>query len=200
VKERPILFSAPMVRAILDGSKTQTRRVVKQQPKHAPFQTEDSIHELGAEWFTSHGWVGKCPYGQPGDQLWVRETWSKCFQRAGSSDPAYLYKADLKDGWQYLMGPKWKPSIHMFRVASRIQLEIVSVRVERLNDCSEADAGAEGAYTDPACPAYDSYATLWDSINGAGSWKANPWVWVVEFKVIKPKLDVLQPSQSTEAK
>ena len=175
VKERPILFSGEMVRAILDGRKTQTRRVVKPQPP-----------PLG-------GFV-KNPYGQPGDRLWVRETWAL--------DDKYYYRADGAVGDRC---GKWKPSIHMPRAASRITLEITGVRVERLQEITISDIYAEGAITDEwlewrddvsgvGMPAgsrieneRDVWEKLWDSINGKTyPWKSNPWVWVIEFKRIKP--------------
>lgn len=183
MKERPILFSAPMVRAILDGSKTQTRRLCKPANEAAlsavvgPFDCP----ELG------HGHFGDeegdlqflCPYGQPGDRLWVRETFAEIGARL-------TYKADTDDG-AHCMVKRWIPSIHMPRIDSRILLEIVSVRVERLQDISDQDAMAEGV--DAA--AYGKshrygYSRLWEEINGAGGWAANPWVWVVEFKRVQP--------------
>ena len=177
MKERPILFSAPMVRALLAGMKTQTRRA---------FKTKN-----GGVWPNANDLPGirqilrSCPYGQPGDRLWVRET----FARIDGQTRPWIetdYKATYTHGDRLgdTLGIKkrWTPSIHMPRHASRITLEVTGVRVERLQDISEADAIAEGVYTDPACPAYDAYAQLWDEINGLGSWEANPWVWVVEFK------------------
>ena len=177
MKERPMLFSAPMVRALLAGMKTQTRRA---------FKTKN-----GGVWPNANDLPGirqilrSCPYGQPGDRLWVRET----FARIDGQTRPWIetdYKATYTHGDRLgdTLGIKkrWTPSIHMPRHASRITLEVTGVRVERLQDISEADAIAEGVYTDPACPAYDAYAQLWDEINGLGSWEANPWVWVVEFK------------------
>lgn len=187
MRERPILFSGPMVRALLAGTKTQTRRAIKPQPY---------VDEMGnACW---NGWnygqdtSGRplfktlaspiplsrmkrvlCPYGQPGDRLWVREAWA-------ALTTGFAYRADPI--WNSPPAARWIPSIHMPRAASRITLEVTEVRVERLQDISEADAVAEGAFTDPACPAYDAYRSLWESINGPGSWDANPWVWVVEFQ------------------
>ena len=186
MKERPILFSAPMVRAILDGRKTQTRRIVKQ--KHLPFLENITGNFLDGKWDQR-----PFPYGKPGDRLWVRETF--CYH----DDLAmYLYKADD------VTCCKWKPSIHMPRIASRILLEVVNVRVERLNDISEEDAIAEGinlpspyvgigmdgevieSETISWMPS-DYYKELWESINGPGSWDLNPWVWVVEFKILEVK-------------
>ena len=185
MKERPILFSAPMVRAILDGRKTQTRRIVKQ--KHLPFLENITGNFLDGKWDQR-----PFPYGKPGDRLWVRETF--CYH----DDLAmYLYKADD------VTCCKWKPSIHMPRNASRILLEITGVRVERLQDISEEDAIAEGCIKFPfeddhAYTFYDddktghathtgAYRKLWESLNGPGSWDLNPWVWVVEFKILEVK-------------
>lgn len=216
MKERPILFSAPMVIAILGGAKTQTRRVVKHQPIQCtelpfilfPQSKNEAIEQTGYIWPNAKDQIlALCPYGQPGDRLWVREAWSThaCFD---SVSPATLttrsihYLADGK-----VETGKGRPSIHMPRWASRISLEITGVRVERLNRISESDAMAEGVeavrvsetdfrYVDylrdgkihekeaTTGTAIKSYASLWESINGPGSWEANPWVWVVEFKRI----------------
>lgn len=221
MKERPILFSAPMVRAILDRRKTQTRRVAKRtdsgrvkavgSPKN--YHIEDPAATLA------------CPYGQPGDRLWVRETFFEMID--GNTvrpfdPPRYAYRAtDLgefilmdgdgapevnRDG--SLKSP-WIPSIHMPRRASRIILEIDSVRLEWLHSISEEDAIAEGVelayptteatwYRDYLRPesdvhtgglmpsAAESFETLWESINGSESWDANPLVWVVNFRRISP--------------
>lgn len=184
--DRPILFSGPMVSALLAGTKTQTRRVVKPQP--------------AGEWAVP----GKtaCPYGQPDDRLWVRETWMD-LQGTGvqlASKSRYAYGADTIAGsWddecRIAYGLKWKPSIHMPRAACRITLEITGVRVERLQDISADDARAEGCPDKPVPGAEQAsvdafarqwYGDLWEQINGPGSWDANPWVWVVEFRVMKP--------------
>ncbi len=185
MKDRPILMSAPMVRAILDGTKTQTRRPVK---------------SLALEWLQPGMFTpeyvampenGLCPYGQPGDQLYVRETWAR-----DDEDGALFYRADVgtgneADDWQRNIddgasGYRWKPSIHMPRAASRITLEVTAVRVERLQDISEADAIAEGiprgGPENPDGIEKREYRALWERINGPGSWEANPWVWVIEFK------------------
>lgn len=202
MKEHPILFSASMVRAILDGSKTQTRRIVKNQP---------SISGENTLWH-----IDKCPYGRAGYRLWVRETFRPIYPQDptyNNGDPIeYDYRATYKHGdrsGDFLGIPKiWRPSIHMPRKASRITLEITRVRVERLQDISEADAIAEGiesltygglttyrnySLTDELAEVspmlespIQSYKSLWEFINGAGSWDANPWVLVVEFKQIKP--------------
>lgn len=206
MKERPILFSAPMVRALLAGTKTQTRRVVKLKPWHQIEERDD-----GSPWPWMHDndrdadhWL-PCPFGQPGDRLWVRESWSPdppcdgtwgytawagCREGQISGVPDRfrsanhcIYAADWSG-----TPLRWTPSIHMPRWASRITLEITGVRVERLNDISDADAIAEGVESLPmatrqATPKLD-YRYLWESINGVGSWEANPYVWVVSFKRI----------------
>ncbi len=210
MNEKPILFSGEMVRAIIAGRKTQTRRIGKCQM--------DGATELGVE-YSRHATKGdvavatcrafpdggsarwglcECPYGIPGDRLWVRETFQ--FVHANSdgqrntfnsatpftqNDYRWVeYAATPKDNEP---PPKWKPSIFMPRWASRIALEIVSLRVERLKDISEDDAKEEGVKY-PAggpCSCYRmGYSWLWESINGKGSWDANPWVWVVTFKQV----------------
>lgn len=223
---RPILFSAPMIRALLAGTKTQTRRVVKPQPPHHTvavgrwqdppgydaawwaFLREGAVQEDhpfgGAE---IHGDPWRCPYGQPCDRLWVRETWA---HDASSLEECRAKHEDIMGGGgQY--GPyyrateiapdtlHWRPSIHMPRWASRITLEVTGVRVERLQDISEADALAEGIVPAGDGNGYqladtthysgnpiDSYRSLWESINGPGSWDANPWVWAINFKPVTP--------------
>ncbi|SEI41792.1 hypothetical protein [Paraburkholderia diazotrophica] len=172
MKERPILFSGPMVRALLDGSKTQTRRIVKNQPPadvspirvahyHPTVITRTGDEEPGAEIFGAYSddgeWGSKCPYGEPGDRLWVRETWQGPMWEEGTWDPDTdyhkpefcEYRADGGPIPEYVdfednLHQGWKPSIHMPRWASRITLEITGVRVERLQSISEADAAAEG--------------------------------------------------------
>lgn len=203
MKERPILFSGQMVRAILEGRKTQTRRVAKiGDGSHVEDEDIPAAYEDGSRdpWImdfqTKHypQWVKRhCPYGKPGDRLWVRETWADTGWPL--TGPAIAYRAD-PDHADHDM-PRWRPSIHMPRWASRITLEVVSVRVERLQEISEEDAKAEGinnAGEQWECyccggtksTARGSFETLWESINGPESWDANPWVWVVEFKRIKP--------------
>ena len=196
MKERPILFSGAMVRSLLAGSKTQTRRAVKLQVQHDDSwvggwkivhkrvtQALLTFNQLGGKPLGSDAAI--CPYGQPGDRLWVRETFCDL------DDGEFEYRADGECDPNVV--PRWTPSIHMPRAASRILLEIVSVRVERLQDISEKDARAEGVTIEDRhlagyCagqflpPSIRAYRDLWDSINGAGSWDANPWVWVVEFK------------------
>ncbi|MBK7366132.1 MAG: hypothetical protein IPI97_14540 [Nitrosomonas sp.] len=229
-RERPILFSAPMVRAILDGRKTQTRRIVKDFPGHkSPLSDYGRSHDNGKwKWCEFRNlWMGSdgtCPFGDPGDRLWVRETFAIPSTNLGTM-PSPVYKADAyrddsgeRDGWWindnfYLAETvgKWKPSIHMPRWASRINLEITNVRVERLQDISEEDAIAEGVefdsgWEEPLGEGYtggsgffdylsedesfsfysakQSFQSLWSSINGPEAWEANPFVWCIEFKRI----------------
>lgn len=214
MKEHPILFSAPMVRAILAGNKTQTRRVVKPQPifiadPHVPFKTSDA-NPKG---------IINCPYGRRGDRLWVREAWQGPLLESDEQVDEFRQSPDIykKPGFCAYRATDtldaidedgkelgWRPSIHMPRWASRILLEITGVRVERLQDISEDDAKAEGAdclvtenctaenrallampLMDDATPYRNGYALLWESINGDGSWAANPWVWVVTCKRVE---------------
>jgi hypothetical protein len=238
--ERGILFSAPMVRALLDGTKTQTRRIMKPQPAEIPgepgkhwwpakafesmMRIEDGCQRVGAEGMAADA----SPFGAHGDHLWVRETffaygrWETRFSEKKKRDEwhfvdmtmqcdrAYQYAADNPDvplAKSRGVTPGWytRPAIFMPRAASRILLEIVSVRVERLQDISTRDAREEGLYRYPydwrdcefplddvayepfkdfgtrySC-ASQAYRALWEHINGVGSWDANPWVWVVEF-------------------
>lgn len=215
--ERPILFSAPMVRALLDGTKTQTRRIVKPQPPYQPALATHLARRGYPVWHCEQ-WQKFCPYGQPGDRLWVRETWvpiAKDYKPADLAQAsALLYRADgLKVPNQKdreiraffadrcripLDAVKWRPSIFMPRIASRLDLEIVAVRVERLQDISAADAISEGIepmrsgwknYTKDGVATSipeESYQALWEVINGPDSWHLNPWVWVIAFKRIQP--------------
>ncbi len=227
MKERPILFSAPMVRALLAGTKTQTRRVVKPQPPqdagevfcgwYYPTIIDRQGHEqrgpltYGA-WTLDGAWGLPSPYGQHSDRLWVRETFaivprtayacSEGVQQTLRPDDPYEHDAAIyREGWTRSKGGfSWRSSIHMPRWASRIMLQVTGVRVERLQDISEADAIAEGCTKNhngyywggphavsglkQMATADSAYRDLWESINGDGSWDANPWVWVVEFKKI----------------
>lgn len=201
IKERPILFSAAMVRATLGGIKTQTRRVITPQPSiGAPRSINCHVLDDGSwGFFDEDGEEYKSPYGAPGDRLWGRETfyawgrWETRYSEEKKRDEhhfadltiecgkAYRYAAtdtpDTDDGDN---GNQWhkRPSIFMPRAASRILREIVNVRVERLQDISEADAQAEGVADRAA------FFALWDSINAARGYPvaSNPWVWVVEYK------------------
>lgn len=207
VKERPILFSGEMVRAILDGRKTQTRRIVKAKDSDPSrcitlrtlMANVQEWREQNGRWFGIDGYdtlvFADCPYGKAGDRLWVRETWgvgkpmnAKPASRMIRKPRSIWYAADDRPDW----AGKTRPSIYMPRWASRITLEITAVRVERLNDISEEDAKAEGASIDgvgnPGGPMrvhQRAFKILWESINGDGSWSANPWVWVIEFKRVE---------------
>ncbi len=249
MKERPILFKGEMVRAVLDGRKTQTRRVVKVQPEEiggdirfpwATFYNGGNVHTWDRDGVGGENWnVGRfpkenkfiealkrtpytnaCPYGQTGDRLWVRETWAKVINGEECIDPPrnckgeicegchVEYRADTEDPYPGEWPadevcdetPRWRPSIHMPRWASRINLEVKAIRVERVQEISNKDAKAEGiSFYDcsivtesggheeesPSCV----FASLWDSINAKRgySWESNPWVWVVEFKLLEAK-------------
>lgn len=198
MRERPILFSGPMVRAILAGNKTQTRRVAK-PVRHPGWGNFYDPGVLARE--PQHTIDLACPYGAPGDSLWVRETWNRFEPWAG-----FYYAADYE---AFGIGPdddpdhipdhevRWKPSIHMPRAACRLVLEVTGVRVERLSAISETDAQAEGCdpWEDLAgvqdvtvrerLHGYKrAYQHLWGQLHGADSWTANPWVWVIEFRVL----------------
>lgn len=196
---RPILFSAPMVRAILEGRKTQTRRIIK-----APAPTQFPEWFDRASWEDDFGlvvrdrqgvgrgtWTRESPFGQPGDRLWVREAWQALCEHDDLAPADIPEGSDIQypatyDGWV----SKRRPSIHMPKWMSRITLEITGLRVERLQAISEEDALAEGI-TLRGLTRFDGecrgeFQRLWESINGADSWVANPWVWVIEFRRIKP--------------
>ncbi|MBK7814515.1 MAG: hypothetical protein IPJ52_09510 [Rhodocyclaceae bacterium] len=189
MKERPILFSGPMVRAILEGRKTQTRRIVKQCHMVMDHGEDAAGQCINAGYIPC---FPLCPYGHRGDRLWVRETWT-CVHGVPSAggvphpDDFVRYRADEGPGEQVITDVRcWHPVNPMPRVYSRILLEIVAVRVERLNEISGTDCIAEGIIEADA-PQYvfglhEAYRDLWESINGAGSWTENPWVWVVEFR------------------
>lgn len=192
-KERPILFSAPMVRAILSGQKTQTRRVAK-------LTDGGHVKEVGGHrrWHPSCDNAHQaCPYGQPGDRLWVRETFAEeydyCKHPEAPGTPTehfhfgWHYRADGEPNQEDMEGflSDWRPSIHMPRLASRIDLLIKGVRIERLQSIGPEDCLAEGisGYASTGRIDLEScFLELWASINGLESWEANPWVWVVEFE------------------
>lgn len=209
MKERPILFSGPMVQAILDRRKTQTRRVVSLRGEALAYFNSLSDPGLSGrvkEW---------CPYGKPGDRLWVRETWRTAKSLDDLSPHGMANKA-IEAGWKRpwapikyeadgaeintntMFGAEWgktRVSIHMPRWASRITLEVTEVRVQRLQEISEEDAKAEGVEAVPFCKAgrpdgmehVEAFEDLWQKINGerpGGSWKANPWVLAITFKVL----------------
>lgn len=206
-KERGMIFNAPMVKAILSGQKTQTRRIVKNVSSDScvtlkePAKNRNGIytHVMDAP---KHG---LCPHGKVGDRIWVRETHHL-------DQYGYTYKADgdwikdMRENGAFGCDEKWTPSMHMKRCASRILLEITNVRVERLNDISEEDAISEGIDTDGLAESQDNYdciadhnmtgrptakehfSYLWQSIYGddnSKSWESNPWVWVIEFKRVQ---------------
>lgn len=224
--EHPILFSAPMIQAILAGRKTQTRRIIKVQPSITT-DTDASWRDSKCDlWRNSKQYARDCcPYGSIGDRLWVRET--SAVYSAAYSECGIVYRADHATGdlskgdggynfhqfsddpeqaakdrkWAEKHGgnEKWIPSIYMPRFASRINLEITGVRVERLQEITEADAKAEGCEPWPfdknqpmtsgelgsSWPYRGGYAVLWDEINDErATWKSNPYVWVVEFKKV----------------
>lgn len=176
MKERPIIFSSEMVKAILEGRKTETRRIIK-FPKVNPYifkkikvEKDKSIDLFE---LCPHGYIKignlKCPYGQPGDRLWVRETYS-------ISGNGVFYKIDT-DGTVHIA---WMPAIFMPRKYSRITLEITDIRVERLQEISPEECNKEGI--EGILSAKDSFFDLWNSINKTHPWETNPWVWVISFK------------------
>lgn len=197
ITERPILFQTDMVKAILGNRKTQTRRKCRHQ-----HWSHSELTDVNKNGITQkiHRYVS-CPYGQPGDLLWVRESfYEPMFENLNGK---YYYKADLVDqGWHF----KWKPSIHMPKSAARLWQMVEDIRVERLQDISEKNAIAEGIknevlpivneriyYFYPCNDLRDdtylnspitSFYSLWKSINGQASWDANPWVWVVQYRVL----------------
>jgi hypothetical protein len=189
MKERPILFSGPMVRAILEGRKTQTRRVIKPQPAYHPVFANE-LHWRGSD--INPDSTYRSPYGVPGDRLWVRETWMACDKRGfpvmehptRENTAEVLYRASH-------VGDGWRPSIFMPRWASRLLLEITAVRIERLQDIGEADALAEGfpglEETGGAMSARYVLHVEWDKLNAkrGSPWADNPWVWVLTFEVVK---------------
>lgn len=200
MKEKPIIFTGDMVKAILEGRKSMTRRPLKPQPK---------VHEWQGKKFIAE----KCPYGVPGDRLWVRETWALIFNgedclHSEDEDPCPCeachieYRTDTNSkypaGWEEDEArsnddaPKWRPSIHMSRWASRITLEITNVRVERLQEITEEDANLEGvdwyAIENKLCNVgrcQQAFQRLWDSMyTNLNLWSCNPWIWVISFKRI----------------
>lgn len=249
LKERPILFSGPMVQAILAGQKTQTRRIVKPQPEvmyDYPSQPEliEFLHPKTSGTYSRESFAKTCKYGMKEDRLWVREKWRLGEAYVDTRLKEWNYPKDLAEHVHFaaddaaigiLMYGQYRPSIHMPRWASRITLEVTGVRVERLQDISGKDCAAEGCKPDwdrfndvtecvegweepedyieeceNECDWVNygrrlvesnehkewrsdrenyalrlAYQTLWESINGEGSWAANPWVWVIEFKKLE---------------
>jgi hypothetical protein len=189
-------MSAPMVRALLDGTKTQTRRVLKTQPLDVlPMNGEPPPGWVALlQKDPNRGTMFRCKYGKVGDRLWVKETWA-LHPDNHPAEAGAVYRATDPD-WECEDGWKWKPSIFMPRWASRITLEITGVRVERLQDISSRDAVAEGMrgdyfhgdlgnVGDKYQTARDQYRDLWNEINGKGSWDKNPFVWAISFKRIE---------------
>lgn len=244
IKTRPILFSTPMVKALLEGRKTQTRRIVRKPkaiigtPSDGTWDDDDVEIANTSEGYAAecrdergdgYDLMLKCPYGKPGDRLWVKET-HRLVAWDEEAEMLVQYQSDNAKEWCYFDGEShdeymdswerknrkycteeneklypdldrlpWVSSLFMPRWASRITLEITDVRVQRVKDISEEDAKAEGVATNNLgqfLPPYPSaagfttakraYAELWDSINGAGSWDSNPWVWALTFKRVKP--------------
>jgi hypothetical protein len=213
MKEHPILFSTPMVQAILEGRKSKTRRIMKIQPKHQ--EVNFGWANIGERWYyppVAPMIDIKCPYGQPGDILWVRETWqhTKVLNiHQTDENYGYVYKADGQP-WEDYEGWTWKPSIFMPKDACRIFLKLTKIRIERLEDITKEDAIAEGiekweqmcqtrykSYVEPMVgfwddgshlqtggvhPAIASYRSLWAKINGFDNLNSNPWVFVYEFE------------------
>lgn len=231
MKERPILFNSEMVRAILEGRKTQTRRILKTQPSEntnrivplyqcepVPKVTEVSFHEVLENGIPHCSPISrcKCPFGKIGDRLWVRESFgTKIRNLGGTPHESFTYKADNPNEINFYdcngngFPVKWTPSIHMPRSACRLVLEIINIRVEPLFYITNQEAISEGIeqiriHSDgtPVFKDYgfkerstgttsgfgypvNSFQSLWESVYGSDSWKQNPWVWVVEFKVIQ---------------
>lgn len=224
-RERPILFSAPMVRAILEGRKTQTRRVVKPQPVPIPAGSWNGCE--GKHWWKcnavramvgieddlqgfdkSMAWCLN-PYGKPGDRLWVKETffawgyWETRYSGAKGRDEwhfvddtdvrlgGHRYAASMSDNGSPARSAgvvRWwkRPALFMPQAASRITLEVTDVRVQRLKSISAPDAWDEGVPGSPDVNPLHEFEELWETINGAGAWDANPWVWVVTFTKQQP--------------
>ena len=183
MKERPILFSAPMVRALLAGTKTQTRRIVKR----LPLRINREINEMEVDVANiENGEFAKrvpCHMGKPGDRIYVRETW----QVAGGNSGIWYAATDSKTDEGNSPVTNWRPSTHMPKELARIWLEITGVRVERLQDISTEDCISEGLNTtlreyDAEVNLRDQFQELWESTGG--DWAANPWVWAIDFKVL----------------
>jgi hypothetical protein len=203
MKESPIIFSTPMVQAILKGRKTQTRRIIKPQPCEVVKEDFGPVAIVGSHKGLKEGQT--CPYGYSGDLLWVRETFCIDSRGAHGDNPGYYYKADMpiyEDGYE-IWPDSWKPSIFMPKDYARIWLQITDVKVERLKDISVDDSISEGIEIDSETPIgtlykdyfqkkwkdvyanpQNSFKSLWRDINGKDSWDANPWVWAITFKVL----------------
>lgn len=224
-KEIPILFSTPMVQAILEGRKTMTRRIVKRI----------ALDWLQPEMFTPEYVASPdnslCPYGKPGDILWVRESWAALRlgydwetgycddvtpekninqvieyvqKEKGVLSPRWVFAYKANGNWEDHIedrGFPWRPSIHMPKAACRIYLEVINVRIERLHEISWQDAVAESCtgYRPTQYEPTDEFKDLWQRINGIESWESNPWVWVVSFKVLSTTgrpIELLEPERS----
>jgi hypothetical protein len=205
--ERPLLFQTEMVQAILEDRKTQTRRTVKLDTGQLESDSAERLSQTYFMFKENDLFVAgrNCPYGKPGDLIWVRETWESvpvAISSIYSAESTQVenrikFKADFVDSFE-----RWKPSIHMPKAASRIWLMVESIGVERVQDINQANArheGIESHYDGPrliGCKNYLnegprylstsclSFASLWISINGLDSWKSNPWVWVIKFRVV----------------
>lgn len=247
VTARPILFSGPMARALLEGRKTQTRRILKLpttkgEDKRGEWEPStvggggcfdrdrNPVPEHVCIWNNRVGTTLVCPYGQPGDLLWCRETWQlhsratdvgKVVYRASEAASHTEFHELIPTSLIGDMQPKpfqegWRSSLHMPRWASRLTLEISDVRVERLQGIGYCDALAEGSVPLSVRPipegmsleeadrrgGEEAFRPIWESINGPGSWKANPWVWVIEFRVHQQNVDQFLAAQlaTTSAK
>jgi len=194
MKEHPIIFSTEMVKAILEGRKTQTRRVIKPQPyiiegaegKMLNGSSKSKECFLFIRMRDNFPVIMECPYGQVGSKLWVRETWG------WSGLNRVEYKAFPADGKDFRAVDRWRPSIHMFHAVSRITLEITDVRVEKLQEITDEDAKAEGVDVDKVFSPdsghigkcyWTKFRELWNSIHKKEHrWEDNPWVWVISFK------------------
>lgn len=206
-KERPILFNADMVRAIRDGHKTQTRRILDiEHPAVTGFVPNGPHYWKGTaksdkviqQYISTFPYTVKCPFGVVGDQLWVRET----FAVYGDEEMHTIhYRADHPEH-EGRKGMGYKPSIHMPRWASRLLLEITDIRVERLNAISKEDAAKEGFdYSKHSSAVEQGFAVgartnfrhTWQGVYGEDSWTKNPWVWVIDFKVLARGMGVKNP-------
>lgn len=186
--ERPFSFSSTEVTAIIAGRKTQVRRVIRPRNSWSERYIKAKSHEMPMSF---------CPYGVPGDRLWAREAWASTDQiGVHRFDAEIVYRADGQPWDSEYQGWRWKPGHYMPRAYSRITLEVVSVRVERLGDITGRDVLAEGVDNGKSNPTMGerwenmqrmAFTELWESINGKGSWAANPLVWVVEFKKLEAR-------------
>lgn len=205
MKERPILFTPENAQKVFDGVKTQTRRIVKlpsllwdypQMTGHGMAVFLDSTRANPYD----NALDVACPYGQPGDRLWIRESFcvgrpaipSGCgiipyYGKIKGAHDSLICKTVYRGKWGESDPPKWRPSLHMNRIFSRTVVELTEVRVERLQDISDDDKIAEGCDVDTCMRGrHDQWVDLWESINGKGSWGLNPWVWVLTFRRVTP--------------